>query len=220
MQLLIVLLAALLAGCTVPAMAPDLSLYDRFVLTALTDDEGRPLDTLGRWQLPLLLQYVGPERYRNEVERQLVQLGEISEKPVTLDAASPNVIVEISNRDTPSNCRARIYSEGKQVNGVPSWDSARVHIWSELDDSSIRQCIAQEMAHILGPLGDFDGLFGSRRDTVFASFGGASRLTEYDIAVLRILYDNRLFHGMPRDDVLTVLPEIINDLEAENAAQQ
>lgn len=195
--------AFLVAGCTAPALDPDLSLHDRFVLTVLTDDDGHPIDALHRWQHPLMLQYVGPEEYRIDVERQLEQLAEIGGLPVMFSTPLPNIVVEISDRDTPFDCLF-------QVGG----GHAFVHIWSELKPRDIRQCIAQELAQVLGPRGDLDGPLGSRSDTVFASYQTADRLTENDIAVLRVLYDDRLHHGMPRDEVLAVLPEIVADVEA------
>lgn len=214
MRPLIVVLALLLAGCASPAMDPDLSLHDRFVLTALTNDEGRPLDTLGRWESPMRLRYEGPDEYRSAVERQLIELGDITGIPVTLISDAPNIEVEISDRHTGSTCQVLIFNEGRRVHGVPTLDFAEVHISLELRDARIRQCIPQELAHVFGPLGDLDGIIGSRSDSVFASYGGASHLTEQDIAILRILYDDRLYHGMPRDQVLAVLPEIVADVEA------
>ncbi len=204
----------LLAGCSSPVMSPDLSLHDRFVLTALTDDDGRPLETLGRWEAPMRLRYEGPDEYRSVVERQLIELGEITGTAVTLISDAPNIEVEISDRETGSTCQVQIFNEGRQVHGVPTLDFADVHISTELHDARIRQCIAQELAHIFGPLGDLDGIIGSRSDTVFASYGGATRITEQDVAILRILYDDRLYHGMPRANVLAVLPEIVADVEA------
>lgn len=204
----------LLAGCSSPAMSPDLSLHDRFVLTALTDDEGRPLYTLRRWETPMRLRYEGPDNYRSTVERQLIELGEITGTAVTLISDTPNVEVEISDRDTGSTCQVLLFNEGRRVHGVPTWDHAEVHISTRLDDRNIRSCVAQELAHVFGPLGDLDGIIGSRSDTVFASYGGASHITEQDIAILRILYDDRLYHGMPRANVLAVLPEIVADVEA------
>jgi hypothetical protein len=121
------------------------------------------------------------------------------------------MVVEISNRETPSTCR---------VDYVPTSDGWRpeIHIWSELRPQHIRRCILQEMTQALGPGGDLDGHFGSRPDTVFASYQTAGHLTDEDIAVLRILYDDRLYHGMPRDQVLAILPAIVADVEGEQEA--
>lgn len=59
-------------------MEPYLSLQDRFVLTALTDDDGDPIETLWRWDLPVMIRYDGPERFRQDVTDHLEHLGEIT----------------------------------------------------------------------------------------------------------------------------------------------
>lgn len=93
-----------------------------------------------------------------------------------------------------------------------------VHIWSALPDRVVRQCVQQELAQVPGRGSDLDGTFGSRSDTVFASYPTADTLTPEDIAILRILYDDRLYHGMTRADVLVVLPEVITDLESDQTS--
>lgn len=194
----------LVVGCASPVMDPGLSLHDRFVLTALTNDDGSPARRLYRWSVPMMLRYDGPEEYRTNVEHQLIELGEIADKPVDLNPRYPNFFVEISDLDTGSTCRV-IVQRGR----------AEIHIWSELRPDHIRQCIAQEMTQAIGPGGDLDGPFGSRQDTVFASYGGALELTKSDRQVLRILFDPRLRSGMRRDDVLEILPQIVAEMEAE-----
>ena len=202
-QTWVFLLVGMLGACTSPAMDPDLSLHDRFVLTALTLDDGTPRERMRRWDKPINVGYQGPPQYHQRVAAQLAQLAEITGLAVTMDAEHPNTFVEISDRETDWTCHYRF-------NGF----HARIHIWSDLPAWEIRQCIAQEMTQALGPGGDLDGPFGSRQDTVFASYGGAQELTAQDIAVLRILYDDRLRNEMPRDEVLAILPEIVADVEA------
>lgn len=197
----------LLVGCTSPATAPDLSLHDRFVLTALTRDDGSPVLRLWKWRDPIRLYYDGPEPYRDAVYRQAEQLSAITGLPFEIvPHPAANLFVEISDRDTPNICQFTTF-------GPPTRYFAEVHIWSEQPDREIRQCIAQEITQSLGPRGDLDGVVGSRQDTVFASYGGMDQLTEHDIAVLQILYDDRLHAGMPREEVLVLLPEIIADME-------
>ena len=204
MRPLIAFLALVLAGCASPAMNANLSLHERFVLTALTNDDGDPVDSLWRWDLPVMVRYDGPERFRQDVANHLDHLGEITGLWVIMDADHPNTLVEISDRDTPSTCRVQYQR-----------DMIDIHIWSALPDAHVRRCILQELAQAIGPGGDLDGLFGSRSDTVFASYQTADWLTPEDIAILRIMYSDRLHHGMPRERVLAVLPEIIADLYPE-----
>lgn len=189
-------------------MDPDLSLHDRFVLLMLTGDNGEQVDELWKWSRPLQVAYSGPAEYQDAVRDQAIKLGEIASQPVEfVPWPVANISVEISDRDTPSTCRVDSF-------GRPARFDAEIHIWSELSPPHIRRCISQEMAHVLGPIGDLDGVFGSRSDTVFASFGGASQITEADRLVFQVLYDDRLYGGMPRDEVLAVLPEIVADVEA------
>lgn len=208
-RLIFILLSV--AGCSTPAMDPDLSLHDRFVLTTLTEDDRTPRNFLYRWERPIYVEYQGPLEFRQDVEDQLELLGRITGLPIKMDASRPTVIVEISERDTPSTCQVE-YSRGSP--------GARVHIFSRLTDLHVRSCIIQEMAHVMGPSGDLDGLFGSRSDTVFASWGGSDHLTDQDRQILQILFDDRLYHGMPRADVLAILPEIVADIEAEQEPER
>lgn len=198
-----------LSACSPPVVGRNLSLYDRFILTALTHDDGSPAERLRRWRDPIRLYYDGPDEFRHVVYLQARQLGEIANQPVEVAPyPAANLFVEISNRDTPSRCQV-------EKLGPPTRYFAEVHIWIEIPEQEIRQCIAQEMAHVLGPSGDLDGSFGSRQDTVFASRGGSLTITPKDLQVFRVLFDNRLRPGMPREEVLAILPEIVADVEAE-----
>lgn len=208
MRPLIALLFFALAGCSSPAMDPDLSLHDRFVLVALHRDDGSKVDDLLRWYAPLTVFYEGPDEYRDDVFAHMELLGELTGLETGEDDLFAKMRVEISDYDTGSICQVQT-----------SGGNARVFIREELPRREIRQCIVQEMTQALGLGGDLDGPFGSRSDTAFASYGGSLVLTEYDIALVRILFDDRLRNGMRRDQVLEVLPEIISDLYPEQASR-
>ena len=66
-------------------------------------------------------------------------------------------------------------------------------------------CVVQEMTQALGLIGDLDG----RWDTNFASWGGADHLTEADRDLIRILYDDRLQHGMSESVGMPIVQQII-----------
>lgn len=200
----------LLVGCATSAMDPELSLRDRFVLTALTEDDGSSKLFVDRWERPIYIEYQGPQRFRQDVAEQIALLGQITGLPVKMDANRPTMFVEISDRDTRATCQVE-FSQGSP--------GAHVHIYSRLTDSHIRSCIIEELTQAMGPSGDLDGPFGSRTDTIFASRGGADHLTKQDIAVLLILYDDRLYDGMARDEVLAILPDIVADVEEAQATQ-
>lgn len=209
MRPLLTVLALVLVGCTSsPAMDPDLSLHDRFVLVALHRDDGSKVDDLLRWYAPLTVVYDGPEEYRSDVFSHMELLGELTGLETGEDEMFAKMRVEISGHDTGSTCEVQTSGGG-----------ARVYIWEDLPSSHIRRCIVQEMTQALGLGGDLDGPVSSRSDTAFASYGGSPILTNYDIALIRILFDDRLRNGMSRERVLTVLPEIITDLYPEQASR-
>ena len=204
-----VLLALLITGCTTTrAMAPDLSIAERFEIVAFTLAEPLEQPFLNRWELPLVVTYDGPDRYRQQVVDQAYELGELTGLPVTIDGELVSMHVEISDRDSEYTCSFTLAS-GHRID---------VLIWSELPDREVQQCIAQEMTQGLGLYGDLDGSFGSRQDTVFASYGGALHLTEADKTLLRILYDQRLYPGMSRDHAMNIVRQIVADIEAEQEA--
>lgn len=203
------ILLLLLGACaTSPAMAPDLDLVERFDLVAFRNDDRSVHYRLWRWDRVISVRYDGPEEYRQNVYDHAYVLGELTGKLVVIEPEHANMIVEISERYTGATCRviaSRI-------------EPADVHIRSDLSPDYIRQCILQEMTQALGVGGDLDGMFGSRGDTVFASFQTANELTEEDIAMIRILYDRRLHHGMPRYEALPIVRQIVAEMEAEQAA--
>lgn len=208
MRPLLTVLALVLAGCSSPAMDPNLSLHDRFVLVALHRDDGSKVDDLLRWYAPLTVFYDGPEEYREDVFAHMELLGELTGLETGEDEMFAKMRVEISDRDTGSTCEVQTSGGG-----------ARVYIWEDLPPAHIRRCIVQEMTQALGLGGDLDGPVGSRSDTAFASYGGSPNLTSYDIALIGILFDDRLRNGMSRERVLAVLPEIIADLFPEQASR-
>lgn len=202
-------IALLLGGCaTSPAMAPDLDLVDRFDLVAFRADDRSVHHRLWRWDRVISVHYVGPEAYRQDVYDHANRLGELTGKAVIVEGDYANMIVEISERDTGATCKFVTHTR----------DPADIHIQSALSPAYIRQCILQEMTQALGLIGDLDGMFGSRGDSVFASHQTADHLTEQDIALIRILYDRRLHHGMPRYEALPIVRQIVAEMEAEQQA--
>lgn len=204
------LLALLLLGAcaTSQATAPDLSLADRFDLVAFRADDGSIYDTLWRWDRPILVHYIGPDEYRQDVYDHATLLGELTGKVVVVEGDYSNMTVEISGSDGPFDCQY----------DISTGDAARIHIWSEQPPAQIRSCIPQEMTQALGLTGDLDGVIGSRFDTVFASYQTADRLTDTDIALVHILYDPRLHHGMARAEAMPIVRQIVAEMEAEQEA--
>ena len=223
---MIVLLAAALTACaTNPALAPDLSLHDRFVLNALTDDSGDPVDVLLKWSWPLIVSVEGDQTYYADVKRQVTELGKITGLHAQMAGPNlrPNMVVTFGSRaelQRHADTFWQIEGYGSRATrfncffiyyGTPQRFRTEVFIRSDLSPGLIKRCLAQELAQGLGARGDIDG----RDDTVFTSFGAVDHLTEADRQVLRIFYDDRLHTAMSRADVLAILPAIVADLEAD-----
>lgn len=204
----VVLLIILGACATSQATAPDLSLVDRFDLVAFREDDGRVNEKLWRWDRPISVHYIGPEEYRQDVYRHAAQLGALTGKIVVVEGEFSNMIVEISDEDTGMTCMA----------DTGTIDPALIHIWSGLRPAHIRSCIVEEMTQSLGLIGDLDGVFGSRSDTIFASYTNVGHLTEADIALIKILYDRRLHHDMTREEAMPIVRQIVAEMEAGQEA--
>lgn len=218
---IVLVLAFVLTGCATPN--PPLTLAERFERVALRDDAGRPVDNLMKWSRPIEVGYVGDPAYRDDVMRHAELLGQIAGLPVRYVEFEENMLVRIVDRlelrDQANAAAAGLYGRdfGPDVTSgfscFASWHGsasryyASVGIADDLPDWQIRRCIVQEMTQILGLFGDLDG----RTDTNFTSGGKVVDLTEDDIALLHILYDPRLVSGMSREQVLAILPDIIDD---------
>ena len=230
----------LLGSCAMPNEPPSahdrfalllqdnapLSLQDRFVRVAFTDRTGRPLDRLHRWPDALRIQYLGPDRYRADVEDHAVLLGAATGLPVRWDADNPNMIVRIAdpgdlrddaNRITPQpygySARRFICYAAQADGSTVRQPSVVIDIADDLPPRNIRHCIVREMTQALGLYGDLDG----RVDTSL-TWGIVRELTDHDRQLLAILFDDRLRPLMPREEVLAVLPEIVADVEAQQEA--
>ena len=82
---------------------------------------------------------------------------------------------------------------------------AAVFLPSDVSPQEIRDCLHEEIAQALGPLNDLYRLPFS----VFNDDNLHTILTSYDMAILRITYDQKLTSGMDVSDVSTALPAIV-----------
>lgn len=195
-------LCVLLAACATDSVAvSDLTIENRFVLVALRNDDGSPKTELTKWEGPIRVQITGSQRYRDQVASHLALLEELTSLTTEMDANWPNMIIDFSLREKDWWCFVSVSGQAGRL-------SANISIRTDQSQHNIQRCIVQEMTQALGLLEDTDG----RRDTAFSSAIGTDHLTELDRQLLAILYDNRLKDGMPRDDVLTLLPTIVADI--------
>lgn len=202
-------LCALLTACAANSLSsPDLSIEDRFILVALRKNDGSPNEALIKWEWPIRVQMTGSQRYHDQVATHLALLGELTGLTTEMDAEWPNMVVDFSLREKDSWCLVSVRGhEGRLY--------ADISIRTDQSQHDIQRCIVQEMTQALGLLEDTDG----RRDTTFSSAIGTDYLTEADRQLLAILYDDRLKDGMPRDEVLTILPTIVAEIEREAERQ-
>ncbi|GIX12797.1 MAG: hypothetical protein KatS3mg118_0756 [Paracoccaceae bacterium] len=83
---------------------------------------------------------------------------------------------------------------------LPDWDAldsltgAGLFLPADGEAETLRECLEEELAQALGPANDLFRL----RDSVFNDDNVHSRLTRFDILVLRTLYDPGLHSGMTR----------------------
>ena len=199
-RLIVVLL---LGACTT---ASSMSLEQRFAEVAFHDDGAPSSVALWRWERPIRVAIFGSQEFNDLVEAQVAQLSELTNQPYEMNSDHPTITIEFSSRNRETYCR---YS----LRGRPAHYSAEIYIATDQHSHHIRRCIAQELSQAMGLLTDTDG----RRDTAFSSAIGTDYLTDADLALFAILYDHRLHAGMPRDQVLAILPEIVADVEAAQA---
>lgn len=67
------------------------------------------------------------------------------------------------------------------------------------------RCLVEEILQGLGPINDDERLVHS----VFNDRSGHSRLTAFDRAIVTMLYDPRLSHGMTKTEAMAILPDLI-----------
>ena len=198
----------LLVGCAVGQHAqPDLLLEERFVHVALRNDDGSSAEELVKWEGPIRVKVTGSQRYHEQVASHLTLLGDLTGRTTEMDAEWPNMVLDFSLREEDWWCFVSVTGQAGRLN-------AEISVRTDQSDHNIRRCIVQEMTQALGLLEDTDG----RIDTTFSSAIGTDYLTDADRQLLAILYDDRLYDGMPRTEVLAMLPVIVADVEAAQEA--
>ncbi len=210
------LAAGVLAGC---ASQPPIALDERFRLVGFRDDMGLPRE-LYKWTAPIRVHAEGATKDQRQWVREHTELmGRITGLPASMDPDDPNLVVLFGNEETlqpylddwalgadrlnwPGFFRSECFAG---VSGPGSDPFAMAFILQDMPERKTRLCIVQEMTQALGLFGDIDG----RSDTNFASWGGAASLTEFDVALLEILYDPRLRSGMSETVGMRIVRQII-----------
>ena len=219
--------ALLWLGAAAPGLATDVAdpddLAQRFERVALRDDAGRPV-SLVRWDWPLNVRVVGGLAYRPAIAAHLATIRELTDLPVQMvsehDDSGANLTVLFGPPEDLIEAAERALWLTRGTQGVQHFTcfviargnlqgySAVVYIRDDLSESATHNCIAQEMTQALGPRGDMD----DRRDTVFASRGGAQALTGADRQIVRMLYDPRLRPGMSPETAMPIVQNIVAEI--------
>lgn len=210
----------LFAGCA-PEPLPELELTERFRLVGFRNDMGLPI-RLVKWTDPILVSAEGANAEQLAVvEEHVALLGDLTGLEARMDAEDPNMIVMFGTTeelqpylddwarsgdriDLPGFYRSDCFAMTGKQDGA---SFAMAFIRDGQSPSKTRLCVVQEITQSLGLIGDTDG----RWDTSFASWGGADHLTEADRHLLRILYDERLQHGMTEAAGMPIVQQIISE---------
>lgn len=213
------LIIAVLVSACAPEPLPELDMVERFRLVGFRDDMGQPI-SLRKWTDPLLVSTRNASlEQRAMVEEHVALLGSLTGLEARMEADQPNMIVLFGTEEelqphldnwaqggdrlgVAGFYRSDCFAMAGRMDGVRF---ARAFIRSDQPESEIRLCIVQEMTQALGLIGDTDG----RWDTNFASWGGADHLTEADRTLIKILYDDRLQHGMSEWIGMPIVRQIV-----------
>lgn len=104
----------------------------------------------------------------------------------------------LANRTVTNNAWSRLTRRTKMTIFLPSDGSQQ----------EIRDCLHEEMTQALGPVNDLYYL----SDSVFNDDNVQAKLTEFDMLVLRTIYDPSLSNGMSRAEVTARLSTILTRL--------
>lgn len=94
------------------------------------------------------------------------------------------------------------------------FNRAMIFIKSELTGAHRESCFQEEIAQSLGLLNDHDDV----RPSIFNDRNEFAVVTNHDLDLLRILYDERLKPGMTRDRAMPIVRRIVRERWAQGSA--
>lgn len=130
----------------------------------------------------------------------------LREAPNTACLVAPNVT------DWQSFKRAR--ADQVTWTTVDTRRQVAIFLPADVPPQELRDCLHEELAQALGPLGDFYRL----TDSVFNDDNIHSVLTPFDMLTLRLTYAPELHSGMTRDEVTRALPALLLRLNPKGGA--
>jgi hypothetical protein len=84
-------------------------------------------------------------------------------------------------------------------------DRSDAFIVADEGDGLFQRCMIEEILQGLGPMNDSAAL----EDSVFNDTSRHTRLMAFDRAVVAMLYDSRVRHGMSRSEVEAIMPDLV-----------
>lgn len=214
-----VVVATIIASACAPTALPELDMAERFRLVGFRDDMGQPI-RLHKWTAPILVLAEGADAgQRKLVEDHVALLGSLTGLEARIENENPNMVVMFGTAEElqpylddwakggdrvslPGFYRSDCFAMTGMKDGQAF---AMAFIRDGQSEQKTQLCVVQEITQALGLIGDIDG----RWDTNFASWGGADDLTETDQDLIRILYDDRLQHGMTEAAGMSIVRQII-----------
>lgn len=212
---------AIVASACAPTPLPELDMVERFRLVGFRDDMGQPTH-LHKWTAPILVSAQGADvDQRRLVEDHVALLGSLTGLEARIEDEDPNMVVMFGTAEElqpylddwaqggdrvslPGFYRSDCFAMTGKTDGRAF---AMAFIRDGQSERKTRLCVVQEITQALGLIGDIDG----RWDTNFASWGGADDLTEADRDLIKILYDDRLQHGMTEAAGMLIVRQIITE---------
>ena len=190
-------------------------------------ESGRALPVLSRFEEPVTVRLVGgPPTAARDLNELLARLRD--EAALDIGAARPGADASITvqfvsrravSRELPGAAcfvapGVSSWPEYRAARGRPGTDwtklttrtRAAVFIPTDVPPQEMRDCLHEELAQALGPVGDLYRLTGS----VFNDDNFHAVLTRTDMLVLRALYDDTLASGMSEREVARRLPAILD----------
>lgn len=106
-----------------------------------------------------------------------------------------------SHGKVPGRCMVKVDFSRRGI------DRADAFIVADEGDQLFRRCMVEEILQGLGPMNDDSSLVHS----VFNDSSRHTRLMDFDRAIVAMLYDTRVRHGMRKRDVQALMPSMLGE---------
>lgn len=223
----------------VPAGSTDYNnedLADLFVRLTHGLEGGGSRKALQRFEDPIRVGMVGPasEQYREFLETLLDQIRTETGIAISTGAPPHNMLIRmVPGAEFLSGTSAQCFILFAQ----PTWDEfvadpmsyasltetmeagvteVGIMIPDTVEPYKVRECLLEEVTQALGPANDLYGLSSS----IFNDDDAHTWPTRLDYLMLKVLYDDRLYSGLNREETRTIARIVLEDLNPEGRDAQ